>query len=93
MPDGQFIPPRSKPMRPFLLGRNRAGQWVVQDEAGMWGGIFVDRIAALKFAMSENGRPQAVIMVPHLLELDIKAPSKRPVTEAAQAPGAPQRAA
>jgi hypothetical protein len=93
MPDGQFIPPRSKPMRPFLLGRNHAGQWVVQDEAGMWGGIFVDRIAALKFAMSENGRPQAVIMVPDPLELDIKAPHKRPVIEAALAAGAPQRAA
>jgi hypothetical protein len=93
MPDGPSVPPRPNLARPFLLGRNHAGQWVVQDEGGMWGGIFVDRIAALKFAMSENGRPQAVIMVPHPLELDIKAPSERPVPAAAQAHAAPQRAA
>jgi hypothetical protein len=93
MPDDPSVPSRPKPARPFLLGRNRAGQWVVQDPSGMWGGIFVDRSAALKFAMSENGRPQAVVMVPHPLELDIAAPPKRPLVEAAQVPAAPPRAA
>ena len=34
--------------------------------------MFVDRAEALKFAMFENGkRPQAVIMVPGILELDM----------------------
>jgi hypothetical protein len=93
MPDGPSVSPRPKLARPFLLGRNHAGQWVVQDEAGMWGGIFVDRIAALKFAMSENGRPQAVIMVPDPLELAITARSDRPIVEAEQARGARPRAA
>jgi hypothetical protein len=56
----------------FLVGRNSRGNWVVQDQSGLRGGLFVDRAEALKFAMFENGnRPQAVIMVPGILELDL----------------------
>jgi hypothetical protein len=59
---------------PFLIGKNSRGNWVVQDSSGLRGGLFVDRIHALKFAMFENGnRPQAVIMVPGVLELDMSA--------------------
>ena len=55
-----------------LIGRNSRGNWVVKDQKGLCGGLFVDRTEALKFAMFENGnRPQAVIMVPGILELDI----------------------
>jgi hypothetical protein len=44
----------------------------VRNQAGTSGGLFVDRIAALRFALLENGnRPQAVIMVPGGLELDL----------------------
>ena len=47
---------------------------VVQDQSGLCGGLFVDRAEAVKFAMFENGnRPQAVIMVPGILELDMSA--------------------
>lgn len=56
----------------FLVGKNSHGHWVVQDQSGLRGGLFVDRAEALKFAMFENGnRPQAVIMVPGVLELDM----------------------
>ena len=56
----------------FLVGRNSRGNWVVQDQNGLRGGLFVDRAEALKFAMFENGkRPQAVIMVPGILELNM----------------------
>jgi hypothetical protein len=56
----------------FRVGRDSQGHWVVQDQQGLRGGLFVDRAEALKFAMFENGnRPQAVIMVPGLLELEI----------------------
>ena len=56
----------------FLVGRNSRGNWVVQDQNGLRGGLFVDWAEALKFAMFENGkRPQAVIMVPGILELDM----------------------
>lgn len=56
----------------FQIGRNSRGHWVVQDEQGTRGGLFVDRVQALRFAMYENGnRPQAVVMVPGIFELDI----------------------
>ena len=56
----------------FLLGQNRQGNWVVQDQRGLCGGIFVNRIEALRFAMFENGnRPQGVLMVPGVFELDM----------------------
>jgi hypothetical protein len=56
----------------FLIGKDSRGNWVVQDQRGLCGGLFVDRVEALKFAMFENGnRPQAVIMVPGVLELDM----------------------
>jgi len=37
----------------FLLGLNRQGNWVVQDQRGLCGGIFVNRTEALRF---ETGR-------------------------------------
>jgi hypothetical protein len=93
MPDGPSASSRPKPARPFLLGRNHAGQWVVQDKDGRWGGVFVDRNAALRFAMSENGRPQAVIVVPYPLELAITAGSEPPLAETGHVRAAPPRAA
>ena len=67
-------PPSSNCLKPspFLIGRDRDGHWVVQDQSGRRGGLFIDRAEALKYAMFENGnRPQAVIMVPGILELDM----------------------
>ena len=56
----------------FLIGKDSRGNWVVQDNQGSCGGLFVNRAEALKFAMFENGnRPQAVIMVPGIFELDM----------------------
>jgi hypothetical protein len=58
----------------FLVGKDSHGNWVAQDQNGLCGGLFVGRAEALKFAMFENGhRPQAVIMVPGVLELDMSA--------------------
>jgi len=56
----------------FLIGKDSRGNWVVQDEQGLCGGLFVDRAVALRFAMFENGnRPQACVMVPCIFELDM----------------------
>jgi hypothetical protein len=67
---GQAEPPLSSTSL-FYIGRDSHGRWVVQDQKHLCGGLFVDRAAALKFALFENGhRPQAVIMVPGLFELD-----------------------
>ena len=65
-------PSSSTPL--FYIGRNSRGHWVVQDQNHLCGGLFVDRATALKFALFENGhRPQAVVMVPGVLELDTSA--------------------
>jgi hypothetical protein len=64
----------------FLIGRNSRGQWVVRDPGGCRGGLYVDRVEALKFALFENGRhPQAVVMVPGLLELEFDVPAAPPL--------------
>ena len=58
----------------FLIGKNRRGAWVVRDQRRMHGGLFVTREDALRYALFENGRrPQAVVMVPGGLELDLAA--------------------
>ena len=57
----------------FFIGKDSRGNWVVQDEEGKCGGLFIDRTQALRFAMFENGNnPQAVVMVPGVFELDMK---------------------
>ena len=72
----------------FLIGKDSRGNWVVQDNQGRRGGLFVNRAEALKFAMFENGnRPQAAIMVPGIFELDISgnpAPAHRLQTNTTQ---------
>jgi hypothetical protein len=62
----------------FMIGKDSEGRWVVQDEQGLCGGLFVDRAQALKFAMFENGhRPQAVVMIPGVFELNMTATPRR----------------
>jgi hypothetical protein len=65
--------------RLFRVGRNSRGNWVAQDQYGLRGGLFVNRIDALKFAKFENGnRPEAVILVPGIIELNLSArPNQR----------------
>jgi hypothetical protein len=73
-------PPSTGPFSPtnlFYIGRNSQGAWVVQDQSGLRGGLFIDRAEALRFALFENGRrPQAVLMVPGVLELDMRRVAK-----------------
>ena len=74
-------PPLSPSHSLFFIGRNSRGNWVVQDQAGARGGLFVDRGEALRFAMFENGNhPQAVVMVPGIFDLDL---ARRSTPEAA----------
>jgi len=82
----------------FLVGKDSQGHWVARDQSGLCGGLFVGRDEALKFARAENGnRPQAIVMVEHVLELDmsttprasrslIGAASARPSKQSAQRP-------
>jgi hypothetical protein len=78
----------------FRVGKNRRGQWVVQDQTGLCGGLFVSRAEAVKFAMFENGnRPQAVIMVPGILELDMSGKARDRTLSTAEAHAPLARAA
>jgi hypothetical protein len=70
--------PSSSLSRLFRIGKDSHGRWVVQDQQGLRGGLFANRAEALKFAMFENGNcPQAVVMVPGILELDMTPKHKR----------------
>jgi len=56
----------------FLLGKNRRGNWVVQSQHGLRGGLFVSRAAALKYALFENGnQPHLVFTIPGNFDLDL----------------------
>ena len=64
----------------FMIGRNARGNWVVQDQNGVRGGLFVDRAEALRYARFENGnRSPAVVDVSGVLELDL---TRKPMTAA-----------
>jgi hypothetical protein len=65
--------PPSCPKPPlFMIGQDGRGNWVVQDQSGVRGGLFVDRSEALRYARFENGnQPPAVVTVPGVLELDL----------------------
>ena len=69
----------------FFIGKNSRGNWVVQDQQHLSGGLFIDRAAALRFALFENGnQPQSVIMVPGVLELDLNSSPR--ITQRPQTP-------
>jgi hypothetical protein len=68
----QTEPPSCSQPALFVVGRDHSGNWVVQDQNAVCGGLFVNRDAALRFIRFENGdRPQAVVMVSEILELDM----------------------
>jgi hypothetical protein len=64
-----YAPTKSQ-RSPWLIGKDKAGRWIVRDQAGLNGGIFSDRIAALHFVLMENGT-EAAIMVPGTVSLDM----------------------
>jgi hypothetical protein len=55
-----------------LIGRNRCGQWVAQEQNGLYGGLFVSRAQAMKYALFENGHhPETIVEVARAIELDL----------------------
>ena len=55
-----------------FLGRNRRGQWVAQQQNGLYGGLFVNRAQALKYALSENGHhPETIVELSREIELNM----------------------
>jgi hypothetical protein len=68
--------PESEPplcLRPpiFMVGQNSRGNWVVRDQSGLRGGLFVGRAEALRYVRFESGdRLTAIVMVSGAFELD-----------------------
>jgi hypothetical protein len=73
-----------------LIGKNSHGQWVAREQNGLYGGLFVSRTAAVRYALFENGhRPEAIISSAGLIELDMgttPSPSDPAARDAADAP-------
>jgi hypothetical protein len=55
-----------------FIGRNRRGQWIAQEQNGLYGGLFVNRAQAIKYALFENGRhPETIVELSRGIELDM----------------------
>ncbi|UGA41327.1 hypothetical protein [Bradyrhizobium quebecense] len=56
-----------------FIGRNHRGQWVAQQQNGLYGGLFVNRAQAVKYALFENGQhPEMIVELSRELELDMR---------------------
>jgi hypothetical protein len=72
MPDHEPPSGASTSLPRFHVGMDSRGHWVAQDQRGLCGGLFVSRAQAVRYALMESGRrPQAVILVPGVLELNM----------------------
>jgi len=61
-----------------FIGKNSRGNWVAQEQNGLYGGLFVNRAQAVKYALFENGHhPETIVELSSEIELDMggKAPS------------------
>ena len=80
-------PPSTHEIPLFMVGQDRHGNWVVQDQNRTRGGLFVDRLDALRYVRAENAnRTQAYLAVRGVFELDMTRAScaarpKRPPTK------------
>jgi hypothetical protein len=55
-----------------FIGQNHKGDWVAQEQNGRYGGLFVNRAHAIKYALAENGHhPETIIELLRKIELDM----------------------
>ncbi|MBR0697593.1 hypothetical protein [Bradyrhizobium lablabi] len=65
-------PSCSTPSSIVFIGKNRCGQWVAQEKNGLFGGLFVNRAQAVKYALFENGQhPETIVELSREIELDM----------------------
>ena len=63
-------PSCSTPSTIVFIGKNRRGNWIAQEQNGLYGGLFVSRAQALKYALFENGQhPETIIELAREIEL------------------------
>ncbi len=56
----------------IFVGRNSRGNWVAREQNGLYGGLFVNRAQAFKYALFENGHhPETIVELPREIELDL----------------------
>jgi hypothetical protein len=68
-----FEPPSCSPaFTVVFIGKNRRGNWVAQEQNGLYGGLFVNRAQAVRYALFENGHhPETIIELSREIELDM----------------------
>jgi hypothetical protein len=65
-------PSCSRPSAIVFLGKNSRGHWVVQQQNGLYGGLFASRAQAVKYALFENGHhPETIVELSRAMELDM----------------------
>jgi hypothetical protein len=79
-------PSCSSPSSIVFIGKNSRGQWVAQQQNGLYGGLFVNHAQAVKYALFENGHhPETIVELSREIELDMgrRLPSSDPIPAAA----------
>jgi hypothetical protein len=66
-------PPSCSSASPIVfIGKNSRGHWVAQEQNGLYGGLFVNRAQAVKYALFENGHhPETIVELSREIELDL----------------------
>jgi hypothetical protein len=66
-------PPSCSSTSPIVfIGKNHRGNWVAQEQNGLYGGLFVNRAQAIKYALFENGHhPETIVELSREIELDM----------------------
>jgi hypothetical protein len=55
-----------------FIGKNCRGNWVALEQNGLYGGLFVNRAQAIKYALFENGHhPETIVELSREIELDM----------------------
>ena len=70
-------PPSCSPAASTIvfIGRNHRGNWVAREQNGLFGGLFVNRAQAVKYALFENGNhPETIVDLPREIEVDFAGP-------------------
>jgi hypothetical protein len=64
----------------FMIGQDSRGNWVVRDQSGLRGGLFVVRAQALRYVRDEAGNhSKAVVFVNGPFELDTSGMRRPPI--------------
>jgi len=77
-------PPSCSSAYPIVfIGKNSRGHWVAQEQNGLYGGLFVNRAQAVKYALFENGHhPETIVELSREIELDLSSKLPFPASDA-----------